>query len=346
MDYRTSTALSSPVAARMASAFGCAARSWTGDAGLRSIRTIRIFMAMSLVSLPVRRRTPRRSRRTRSDPEQPRHCATRTWPTSTRAWMASESATARNSTRIRLEAAHASSSIGICYRHMGQPRRALNAHRTALKLSEVGSFDHLCFNCHGNIAVVLGELGNFAAAIKASKRRSISRGVCGVDERKAMRSGISGERTGSSGHFEKAADLHKRDLEIAREIGNERGVANALGELGNALVALGKVAEGRVYHLEQLQLAETLSQPREIANALVNLTAREFPRAEAVRGDTRVPPRPSPARRVHCRVRQAHWRPPFRFRFRGQSRGLACGDLRPSRNAPSYPYARPRFPSA
>jgi hypothetical protein len=65
--------------------------------------------------------------------------------------------------------------------------------------------------------------------------------------------------------------LHKRDLEIARELRNERGVANALGELGNALVALGKVAEGRGYHLEQVQLAETLSQPREIANALVNL---------------------------------------------------------------------------
>jgi tetratricopeptide (TPR) repeat protein len=46
-----------------------------------------------------------------------------------------------------------------------------------------------------------------------------------------------------------------------------------LGEPGNVLVAAGKVTEGLTYHVEQLRLAESLSQPREIAGALLNLAA-------------------------------------------------------------------------
>jgi tetratricopeptide (TPR) repeat protein len=73
------------------------------------------------------------------------------------------------------------------------------------------------------------------------------------------------------GDLEKAAALHKQDLAISREIGNDGGVANALGDLGNVLVSAGKFSLAVKDHREQLQIAEGLAQPREIASALINL---------------------------------------------------------------------------
>src|SRR5208282_91971 len=57
----------------MASSFGCAARSWTCDAGVRSTKTIRIFMAfVPLYRYPVRRRTvPEVRRQKRTNPNYP-----------------------------------------------------------------------------------------------------------------------------------------------------------------------------------------------------------------------------------------------------------------------------------
>src|SRR5208282_6824218 len=57
----------------MASSFGCAARSWTCDAGVRSTKTIRIFMAfVPLYRYPVRRRTvPEVRPEKRTNPDYP-----------------------------------------------------------------------------------------------------------------------------------------------------------------------------------------------------------------------------------------------------------------------------------
>ena len=53
---------------------------------------------------------------------------------------------------------------------------------------------------------------------------------------------------------------------------NRRGEANALGDLGNALLDLGEISEALRSHQEQLRIAGTINQPEEAAVALVNLS--------------------------------------------------------------------------
>jgi hypothetical protein len=60
-----------------------------------------------------------------------------------------------------------------------------------------------------------------------------------ISEGRCSALGNLGRTYAELGQTKKAIGLHKRDLAIARELRNLRGIANALGDLGNGLVAFG-----------------------------------------------------------------------------------------------------------
>jgi tetratricopeptide (TPR) repeat protein len=118
-----------------------------------------------------------------------------------------------------LEAAHSASSIGICYRHLGERDKALDAHRAALKIAEKSEeLEHLCLNCHGNIAIVLAEMGNTTAAIrgfetaldlarKLNRRREEGYALVNL-----------GRAYAEMGALARAEGLLRQGLDIAREV--------------------------------------------------------------------------------------------------------------------------------
>lgn len=60
----------------------------------------------------------------------------------------------------------------------------------------------------------------------------------------------------------KAAEFHECALVIAREIGDQRGEANALGNLGNARYALGDAQKASRLFEEQLIIARKIGDRR------------------------------------------------------------------------------------
>ncbi len=65
--------------------------------------------------------------------------------------------------------------------------------------------------------------------------------------------------------------LHQESLQIARELGDRRSIAAALGNLGNVLIEEGDNSAARALYEECLAIMRELGDPRDIAGALNNL---------------------------------------------------------------------------
>jgi CHAT domain-containing protein/Tfp pilus assembly protein PilF len=76
---------------------------------------------------------------------------------------------------------------------------------------------------------------------------------------------------GSLGDYAKARDYHERHLELARALGDRAGEARALGNLGVVYGSLGDYAKARDYHERHLELARALGDRAGEAAALGNL---------------------------------------------------------------------------
>src|SRR5437763_278684 len=66
-------------------------------------------------------------------------------------------------------------------------------------------------------------------------------------------------------------DLYEKSLSIFQELGNKHGLAMALNNLGNAILAQGNFAEARKLYEEALMLRKELGDKQGIGALLVNL---------------------------------------------------------------------------
>ena len=62
--------------------------------------------------------------------------------------------------------------------------------------------------------------------------------------------------------MEKAIGYHEQELVIAREIGDRRDEANALGNLGNAYAAFGELEKAIGYYEQELVIAQAIKDPQ------------------------------------------------------------------------------------
>ena len=73
------------------------------------------------------------------------------------------------------------------------------------------------------------------------------------------------------GEFASARAAHAEALQLVRELGDKRGVAVIVNNLGNADLALGDLANARKHDEESLQLRRELGDKRGVALVLGNL---------------------------------------------------------------------------
>ncbi|WP_017721780.1 CHAT domain-containing protein [Kamptonema formosum] len=83
--------------------------------------------------------------------------------------------------------------------------------------------------------------------------------------------GNLGNAYDSLGQYTEAIQYHQQSLEIAREIGDRRGEAASLGNLGNAYDSLGRYTEAIEYHQQQLEIAREIGDRRGEAASLGGL---------------------------------------------------------------------------
>ena len=73
------------------------------------------------------------------------------------------------------------------------------------------------------------------------------------------------------GELQKSIDAYMASLEIKREYGDTRSLANTLGNLGIKYKNLGMLNKAEGYLREQLEISETIDDHRGMSNALGNL---------------------------------------------------------------------------
>jgi tetratricopeptide (TPR) repeat protein len=167
--------------------------------------------------------------------------------------------------------AQATSSVGTCYRHLGQYRQALRWHKKVLLLEDTDEIAHLRLNAIGNIGITLLLLRRpetaceyFETVLEMTRR---------LDRRReeAYAIGYLGQALQDMGRPKEALEKHKQALAISSGISDTFGEAGALGGLGNALLDLQQIPQALTYHRDQLRLAEMTAQPAAVAGALINL---------------------------------------------------------------------------
>jgi len=174
-------------------------------------------------------------------------------------------------TRDAFHVARACSGLGVCFRRMGDLRRALSWHRHALAKSRDGVSADVELNATNNIGVVLAEMrrhgeaaDHFHAASELAERLNRPR-------EQAMLLGNSGMAMYDAGRPAEAVPLLERSLEAARHLRLARLEATALGQLGEAHAALGDFAQAVRMHRAQLEVARGTKGPRELGLAMTNL---------------------------------------------------------------------------
>ena len=167
--------------------------------------------------------------------------------------------------------AQATSSVGSCYRHMGQYRQALGWHKKVLLLKDTEEIAHVRLNAVGNTGITLLLLRRPEAACEYLETTLEMTRRLDRKREEAYAIGYLGQALQDMGRPEKALERHKQALEISRKLGDRFGEARAFGGMGNALLDLGDLAQALTDHREQLRLAEITAQPTAIASALADL---------------------------------------------------------------------------
>jgi tetratricopeptide (TPR) repeat protein len=89
------------------------------------------------------------------------------------------------------------------------------------------------------------------------------------------------------GDYKAALRYNQQSYDLMREIGDRRGMADALNRLGGVTYSLGEYRQAQQYHRQALAISREIGDRRSAANALVQLgvvliAEGDYPQAEAV----------------------------------------------------------------
>jgi tetratricopeptide (TPR) repeat protein len=166
--------------------------------------------------------------------------------------------------------AQATSSIGTCYRQLGQYREAARWHRKVLALGDIDEIANVRLNALGNIGIILmltrqpeKACEYFKATLKMTRQLKRRR-------EEAYAIGYLGQAYQEMGRPKKALAQHRLALKISKGF-DKVGEAGAIGGIGNALVELNQTSQALICHRKQLRLAQGTGQRTAVAEALTNL---------------------------------------------------------------------------
>jgi tetratricopeptide (TPR) repeat protein len=161
--------------------------------------------------------------------------------------------------------------LGIAYKYLGEPHKAIELHQQHLVISrEIGNRRGEG-NALGNLGLAYAELGEPRKAIELFQQRIVIAREIGDRRDEANALGCLGNVYAALDESHKAIEFHQQHLAIARGIGDRKGEGNALGCLGIAYAQLDEPHKAIKYFQQHLAIAREIGDRRGEGNALGNL---------------------------------------------------------------------------
>jgi tetratricopeptide (TPR) repeat protein len=161
--------------------------------------------------------------------------------------------------------------LGIAYRQVGDPRRAIKLYEQRLSIAREIGDRRGEGQTLGNLGLAHATLGEPQRAIELYEQAlSIAREI-GNRRGEGQALGNLGLSYANLGDPHRAMELHEQRLVIAREIGDRRGEGNAFGNLGLAFAKLGETQRAVEFYKKRLAIARELGDRQGECQALARL---------------------------------------------------------------------------
>ena len=185
-------------------------------------------------------------------------------------WLLAALSAARRLESKEAEGAHLGN-LGIAYRNLGEPRKAIEYHEQALAIArEIGDRRNEGVWL-GNLGLAYADLGEPRKAIEFYEQALKIFKEIGDRRGEGAELGNLGNAYADLGEPRKAIEYYEQQLVITRKIGDRRGEGNALGNLGLAYAALGEPRKAIEYHEQALAIAREIGDRRNEGKQLGNL---------------------------------------------------------------------------
>lgn len=161
--------------------------------------------------------------------------------------------------------------LGIAYRNLGQPQRAIKYHEQQLEIARRMADQRGEGVALGNLGSAYMMLGELRWAIEYYQQRlNIARAI-GDRRGEGAALGNLGGAYYSLGDVQRSIQCYEESLVIARAIGDRRGEGNVLGNLAIASAEADYPHQALDYFEQGLEIARTLGDRRGEGHALGNL---------------------------------------------------------------------------
>ncbi|MBL9115594.1 MAG: tetratricopeptide repeat protein [Verrucomicrobiaceae bacterium] len=185
-------------------------------------------------------------------------------------WLQSQHLAARQTGHREAEA-KALGNLGIAYRQLGEPRKAMELHEHALVIDRELEDRKGEGNALGNLGIAYADLGEPRKAIEFYEEALVIAREIGNRLGEGAVLGNLGLAHADLGEPRKAIGFYEQALVIAREIGDRLGEGAALGNLGIAHADLGEPRKAIGYYEQHRDIAREIGDRRGEGNALGNL---------------------------------------------------------------------------
>jgi tetratricopeptide (TPR) repeat protein len=161
--------------------------------------------------------------------------------------------------------------LGIVYRHLGEPRKAIEHHQQYLEIArEIGDrYDE--GRALGSLGLAYADLGEPRKAIQLYEQNLAIAQEIGDHRGEGIALGNLGNAYVDLGEPRRAIEFYEQRIAIAREIGDRLGEGNALGNLGLAYAALGETRKAIEFYEQALQIDREIGDRRGEGTDLGNL---------------------------------------------------------------------------
>jgi tetratricopeptide (TPR) repeat protein len=161
--------------------------------------------------------------------------------------------------------------LGLCYKNLGQYKKAIAFYQQSHDISEEIGFRQGVAMSLGNLGVCYNSLGQYEKAIGYHQQSLEIEEKIGNRQGVAMSLGNLGNCYYSLGQYEKAIAHHQQHHDISEEMGYRQGVAMSLGNLGSCYESLGQYQKAIGYHQQSLEIEEKIGNRQGVAISLGSL---------------------------------------------------------------------------
>jgi tetratricopeptide (TPR) repeat protein len=171
-------------------------------------------------------------------------------------------------TKERMQEANALGNLGIAYRRLDDPNKAITIYEECLKIHREINDREGEGKTLGNLGNAFFQIGEAAKAIKFLEEALTLKRETKDHHGMASSLGSLGNAYVRLGNVGMAIKLHIECFKLYRELGDPRGESYALGNLGNDYFALNKLREAIEFYIQALMINRLLQDENGEASTL------------------------------------------------------------------------------